>query len=69
MEEKKFELVTLLLKESRLFDTKNCPNNCLIKIKEGEADNDSDRTTLIWKFTFFIMQIIIIVIIVYFFKF
>ena len=27
----KFELVTLLLNESRLFDTKNCPNNFLIK--------------------------------------
>ena len=47
MEESKFELVTLLLRESRLFDTKNCPNNCLIKIREREDDNEIDRTTLI----------------------
>ena len=63
MEEKKFELVTSLLKERRLFDTMNCPNNCLIK-KRGEK-MISDRTTLMWKSTFFIILIIFMIIIMY----
>ena len=44
MEERKFELVTSLLRERRLFDTKNCPIDRLINMKVEESESGRKKT-------------------------